>query len=110
MKVYHKGTCITCKRTISELERMGVDLDARDFFKEPFTETELKKIMARAKISPSEMLRKKDRAYKEAGLDSAKMTDGQLVRLMVENPGLIKRPIIVTEGRVAVGRVDVREL
>jgi len=110
VKVYHKSTCVTCKRTISELERAGADLDARDFFRDPFTEAELKKIMAMAKISPREMLRKRDRAYKEMGLDGADMTDGQLVRLMVKNPGLIRRPIIVTEGRVAVGRVDVGEL
>jgi len=30
---------------ISELERMKADLDSRDFFKDPFSETELKKII-----------------------------------------------------------------
>ena len=43
MKIYHKSSCITCKKTISEIERMKIDVDSRDFFKDPFTETELKK-------------------------------------------------------------------
>lgn len=43
MKVYYKPTCITCKRTISELNRLKKDIEKRDFFKEPFSESEIKK-------------------------------------------------------------------
>ena len=45
MKIYHKTSCITCKKTITEMERMNLDIEARDFFKDPLTELELKKII-----------------------------------------------------------------
>lgn len=71
--VYYKPTCITCKRTISELERLSKDIEKRDFFKEPFSEKELEKIIKMTGMTPKDMLRKRGKAYKELKVD--KMTD-----------------------------------
>jgi len=43
--IYYKSSCITCKKTLSEIDRMKIDIQKRDFFKEPFSEGELKKIV-----------------------------------------------------------------
>jgi arsenate reductase len=43
-----------------------------------------------------EVLRRKGTPYEELGLDDPKWTDGQLIGLMVENPILINRPIVMT--------------
>lgn len=103
MKIFYKNACITCRRAISELEKTETDLKRRDFFKEPFTEKELRDIVKKAGLTPTEMLRTKDRMYRELNLKAAKKTDAQLIRLMVRHPGLIKRPIMVSKGRVIVG-------
>jgi len=55
LEVYHKSSCITCKKAISEIERMNVDIKKRDFFKDPFSETELKKIINMTGKNPQEM-------------------------------------------------------
>ena len=110
LKVFHKPTCITCKKTILELEKMKVNLEARDFFKEPFSEKELRTIITKAKIKPKDMLRKKDKMYKELNLETSKKTDAQLIKLMIQYPGLIKRPIIISKNKITVGKVDVKEL
>ena len=93
MKIYHKSTCITCKKVISELERMKADLDSRDFFKDPFSETELKKIIKMTGKRPVELLRKRDKMYKELDLENSKKTDSQLIKLMIKYPGLIFAPL-----------------
>ena len=110
MKVYHKSTCITCKKAISSIERMKLDVEARDFFKEPFTESELKKIIKMTGKKPYEMLRKRDKMYKELELDNIKKTDIQLIKLMVKHPGLILRPIVITKNKAHVGKIDVKDL
>jgi len=46
------------------MERMKIDVDARDFFKDPFTESELKKIIKMTGKKPQEMLRKRDKCTK----------------------------------------------
>ena len=105
MIVFHKASCITCKRSISEIEETTKDLERRDFFRDPFTEAELKKIIRMSGKKPSEILRKRDKMYKELRLEDSKKTDAQLIRLMVKHPGLILRPIIVDGKKVTIGRV-----
>ena len=52
--IYHKPSCITCKKTVTEIDRMKIDMKKRDFFKEPFSENELKKIIKLSGSSPIE--------------------------------------------------------
>jgi len=110
LKVFHKTTCITCKKTITEIEQMNKNIEKRDFFKEPLSETELKKIIKMTGKKPSELLRKRDKIYKELDLENDKKTDSQIIKLMVKHPGLLLRPIIVTKNKAFVGKVDVKNL
>jgi arsenate reductase len=89
---------------------MKMDVEARDFFKDPFTESELKKIIKMTGKKPQEMLRKRDKMYKELDLENIKKTDIQLIKLMVKHPGLILRPIIITKNKAHVGKLDVKDL
>ena len=110
LKVYHKSTCITCKKTISELERMKQDIETRDFFKDPLSETELSKIIKLTGKKPSELLRKRDKMYKELDLKNTKKTEQEIVKFMVKYPGLILRPIIINNNKAFVGKVDVKSI
>ena len=110
MKVFHKSSCITCKKAISQVERMNADIEKRDFFKEPFSESELKKIIKMTGKKPSELLRKRDKMFKELDLESKKKTDAQIIKLMVKYPGLILRPIIITKNKAFVGKIDPKNL
>jgi len=95
---------------ISELERMKVDLDSRDFFKDQFSETELKKIIKMTGKKPSELLRKRDKMFKELNLENNKKTDAQIIKLMVKYPGLILRPIVIIKNKAFVGKIDLKNL
>lgn len=95
---------------ISELERMKVDLDSRDFFKDPFSETELKKIIKMTGKKPSELLRKRDKMFKELNLENNKKTGSQIIKLMVKHPGLILRPIVIIKNKAFVGKIDLKNL
>ena len=97
--IYHKPSCVTCKKTLAEIDRMKIDIKKRDFFKDPFSETELKKIIKLSGTSPNEFLRKRDKMYKELNLDRTKTTDNEIIKLMVKYPGLIKRPIIINQNQ-----------
>ena len=92
------------------MERMNTDIEKRDFFKDPFSETELKKIIKMTRKNPAELLRKRDKMYKELDLDNNKKTDVQLIKLMVKYPGLILRPIVIIKNKAFVGKVNVKNL
>jgi len=92
------------------MERMKMDVEVRDFFKDPFTESELKKIIKMTGKKPYEMLRKRDKMYKELDLENIKKTDTQLIKLMVKYPGLILRPIVIIKNKAHVGKIDAKDL
>ena len=92
------------------MERMKIDVESRDFFKDPFTETELKKIIKMTGKKPKELLRKRDKTYKEMNLDQNKKTDSEIIKLMVKYPGLILRPIIILKNKAIVGKIEPKEM
>lgn len=89
---------------------MKADIEKRDFFKDPFSESELKKIIKMAGKKPSELLRKRDKMYKELDLENNKKTDAQIIKLMVKYPGLILRPIIISNNKAYVGKIDAAKI
>jgi len=89
---------------------MNADIEKRDFFKDPFSEPELKKIIKMTGKKTSELLRKRDKMYKELDLENNKKTDTQLIKLMVKYPGLILRPIVIIKNKAFVGKIDVKSL
>ena len=108
--IFHKNSCITCKKSISEIQRMKIDMEQRDFFKEPFSETELKKIIRMTGMKPIEMIRKRDKMYKELELETKEYSDDQIIKMMVKHPGLIMRPIIVSKDKAFAGKKAVEAI
>ena len=92
------------------MERMKIDIESRDFFKDPFTETELKKIIKMTGKKPKELLRKRDKTYKEMNLEQNEKTDSEIIKLMVKYPGLILRPIIILKNKAIVGKIEPKEI
>lgn len=89
---------------------MKKDIQKRDFFKEPLSESELKKIIKLTGKKPKELLRKRDKMYKELDFENKKYTDSQIIKFMIKNPGLIQRPIIITKDKALVGKLNPKEI
>ncbi len=59
---------------------------------------------------PKELLRKRDKTYKEMDLEQNKKTDSEIIKLMVKYPGLILRPIIILKNKAIVGKIKPNEI
>jgi arsenate reductase len=55
-------------------------------------------------ITPRELLRTGEPVYKELGLGKRELSDDEIIRLMVEHPDLIQRPIVERGERAVLGR------
>ena len=85
------------------LEEHGVEYRYREYKKEPLDETELRELFAKLGMSPRDLLRKRDKAYRELGLTRDE-SDERLIELMAGHPTLLERPIGVTGETAVVGR------
>lgn len=78
-----------------------MEINDRDFFKEPFTREEIK-IMLQGKPA-SEMFSFRSPGFKALELDQANLSDNDLINLMLKEPRLIRRPIVKIGKRVYFG-------
>lgn len=79
----------------------GAEIEERDYFKEPFTEAELASLAG--DIGASQMFSKRSPSLKKMGLAGKEMTDDEMLALMLQEPRLVRRPIIRLRGRFLVG-------
>ena len=85
------------------LDDNGVAYRYRDYRREPLDEGELRTLFAKLGKTPRDLLRRRDRAYRELDLTGDE-TDDRLIQLMAEHPTLLERPIGVLGDRAVVGR------
>lgn len=102
--VYQKPTCTTCRQVHAALTEAGVDFDAVDYYTDPLTRTQLQGLIRKMGITPRDLLRTKEAAYKTLKLGQREVGDAELIDLMVRNPDLIQRPIVEMGSRAILAR------
>ena len=85
----------------ASLSQDGVELNERDFFKDSFTEEELRDLLG--DTPPGDVFSWRSPSARKLGLDRGTVSPDELVRLMVDEPRLIRRPLIQVEGQLIVG-------
>ena len=85
----------------ASLSQDGAELDERDFFKDGFTEAELRELLG--DTPPADVFSWRSPSARKLGLDRDTVTADELIRLMLNEPRLIRRPLIQVEGRIVVG-------
>jgi len=108
--IYHNPKCTKSRQTLALLEQRGLQPNVIEYLKSPPSAEELDAILKRLALEPRALMRSKEAAYAEAGLDDPKLTRKQLIAAMVANPILIERPIVVSGERAAIGRPPERVL
>lgn len=75
--------------------------DERDFFKEPFTATELKRIIGKRPIA--DFISTRAKSYKAMGWDKRPPTKSEAIAAMINDPTLLKRPILIDGTEILIG-------
>jgi arsenate reductase len=83
------------------LKEHGADYRYREYTQDPLDEGELRDVLAKLGMNARQVLRTRD--ANKAGLTGDE-SDDQLIALMVDNPRLLQRPILVVGDKAALGR------
>lgn len=102
--VYQKPTCTTCRQLAKILREAGVEYEAIDYLIDPIPRDELERLIGMMGISPRELLRTKEAAYRELGLGRPEVTDDEILDAMAAHPELVQRPIVVRGDRAILAR------
>ena len=103
-KIYHNPRCSKSRATLSLLQEHGIEPDITLYLENPPSEKELRSLLRQLGISARKLLRKGEAEYRELGLADPDLTEAELISAMASNPRLIERPIVVANGKAAIGR------
>ncbi len=102
--IYHNPKCSKSRQTLALLRERGIEPTIIEYFRTPPEVAELQQILGLLKLGPGELMRVKESEYRANGLDDEALSDTDLVQAMFENPKLIERPIVLANGKAALGR------
>ncbi|MGB5866612.1 MAG: arsenate reductase (glutaredoxin) [Arcobacteraceae bacterium] len=101
--IWHNNRCSKSREAKALLEDLKLDFEVFEYLKDDFSKEELLKIMTQLKIKDiKDMLRKKEIEYTE--LDIEHKSQNEILDLVVQNPKLVERPIIIKDNKAVIAR------
>jgi arsenate reductase len=101
IKLLQKPTCTTCRKAKAYLEKLGVDLELRSLDKQKLSKTELDELIGER--DHKEFLSSRNELYRTRNMKDHPPTRPEAIRLMAEEPNLIRRPVVMRGKRIVLG-------
>jgi len=96
-----KPSCATCRKARRFMEKRGYKLNFRDITKNKLSVSELQRLIG--KRDHTDFLNPRSEIYRKKKMKDHPPSRREAVGMMAMNPELIRRPIVVAGGRVAIG-------
>lgn len=94
--IYHNPQCGTSRNVLALIRNAGIEPEVIEYLKTPPTRDKLRELVAQMAVPVREVIRQKEAAYKDLGLDDPTLGDDALIDAMLAHPILINRPIVVS--------------
>jgi len=102
IRIYHNPQCKKSRAGLLYLQEKGVKFEIVEYLKTSLTEKQLEKILVKLNKKPEEIIRTQEEYYKK-NLKGKKFNDHEWIRILAENPKLIRRPVVETEYKAVIG-------
>ena len=103
IKILHNNSCSKSRGILEYLDENGVAFEIIDFINEPLSEMELRTVVKKLHLPVKDMVRTNEKIYKDQFLGKD-LGDDELIQMLLENPSLIQRPIIIKGSVAMIGR------
>ena len=101
--LYVSPSCTSCRKARAWLEENNLEFTEKNIFHEPLTKREIKRILSLTETGTKEIISYRSQAYQELDVELESLSMTQLLNLFIEQPSLIRRPILLDERRLQIG-------
>ena len=101
--IYHNPKCRKSRAGVEYLQEKGIECSIVEYLKTPFTREQFKDLLMKLNMKPEEIVRTQEDEYKEK-LKGKSFTDEEWITILLENPRLIQRPIVVRNHKAVIGQ------
>lgn len=104
VEIWHNPRCSKSRQTLALLEERGIEPAVVRYLEDPPDADRLREVLGLLDMTPRELMRTREAAYKELELGEPSLDEDALIEAMVSRPKLIERPVVITSKGAAVGR------
>lgn len=104
IRIYHNPRCSKSRAALQLLKDRALEAEIVEYLKQAPSGAELRELLRLLGIAPRDIMRKGEAAYRELGLDDPALAEEDLIAAMAAHPILIERPIVIANGKAALGR------
>jgi Spx/MgsR family transcriptional regulator len=101
IKFLQKPTCTTCRKAKAYLEKLGAELESRSLDKQKLNEKELDKLIGERDYK--QFLSSRNELYRKRKMKDHPPSRAEAIRLMAQEPNLIRRPVVIRGKRLILG-------
>ncbi|MGG1573327.1 transcriptional regulator SpxA [Fictibacillus sp. NRS-1165] len=101
--LFTSPSCTSCRKAKAWLKDNDISYQERNIFSEPLSIEEVKQILRMTEDGTDEIISTRSKTFQELNLNVESMPLQDLYQLIADNPGLLRRPIIMDEKRLQVG-------
>ena len=102
--LYYNPRCSKSRAALELLKANDREPEIIEYLVTPPSRETLESLLDMLGMEPRDLIRTHEKEYQEAGLDNPELTRANLVAAMIRHPRLIERPIVVKDGKAAIGR------
>lgn len=103
IKIYHNPRCRKSREGLQIVENSGKEFEIIQYLKDIPSFDELSQIIKILAISPIRLVRKNEAIWKE-NYKGKELSDSDVIQVMIDNPKLIERPIVINNNKAVIGR------
>lgn len=107
LQIFHNNRCGKSRNCLSLLESSGKEFEIISYLTQPPTVEELKILLQKLAIAPIELVRQKEKIWIEK-YKGKTLSDEEITNILVSNPILIERPILVSKDQATIAREDTK--
>ncbi|MDP1621027.1 MAG: ArsC/Spx/MgsR family protein [Bacteroidales bacterium] len=102
LKIYHNPSCKKSRAGLKYLQESGKPFEVVEYLKKTLMEKEIERLLMKLNLRPAEILRSQEEYYRK-NVKGKKFEDHELIRIIIQNPKLLKRPIVESQYKAVLG-------
>lgn len=101
--IYHNPMWSKSRKSVEILKKEKIKFNIIEYLKTPLNIKDLKSVIKRLDLNPIDIIRKKDKLFKELQIDIISENE-KILDIIVKNPRLLERPIVTKEEKAVIAR------
>lgn len=106
IKLYTSPSCSSCRKVKKYFKQYNIDYIEKNILTNPLSKDDIFKMLINSENGFEDIISTRSNIFKEKGKEIEKMKIHDLINFIIENPSVLKRPIIVTDYEIQVGYND----